>query len=86
MANFNEIINGDKPVLIDFHAVWCGPCKMMGPILQDVSRKVGGRDKILKIDVDKNLKVAVKYWSRMPDGILGDLLELVSGILELHRK
>lgn len=61
MANFNQIINSDKPVLIDFYATWCGPCKMMGPILKDVSKKVGGRAKVLKVDVDKNPKVAAKY-------------------------
>ena len=61
MANFNQIINSDKPVLIDFYATWCGPCKMMGPILQDVSKKVGGKATVLKIDVDKNPKVAAKY-------------------------
>lgn len=61
MADFNQIIKSDTPVLIDFFATWCGPCKMMGPILQDVSRQVGDTARVLKIDVDRNPQVAAKY-------------------------
>lgn len=61
MATFNEIINGDVPVLVDFFADWCGPCKMMSPILQDVSRQLGSSVKILKVDVDKNQNAARVY-------------------------
>ncbi len=61
MAKFSELINGDKPVLIDFSAEWCGPCKMMAPILKDVAKSMNGKIRILKIDVDRNPKVAAKY-------------------------
>lgn len=61
MSNFNNIINSGKPVLVDFYAEWCQPCKMMAPVLQDVARQVGDNARILKIDVDKNPKAVALY-------------------------
>ncbi|ARV07256.1 thioredoxin [Polaribacter sp. SA4-10] len=64
MSKFSEIINQDKPVLVDFFAEWCGPCKMMSPILKEVKDSLEGGVSIIKIDVDKNQSLAAKYQVR----------------------
>ena len=61
---FQELIDGDTPVLVDFFAVWCGPCKMMQPILEDTSKQLGAKVKILKVDVDRNPLAASKFQVR----------------------
>jgi thioredoxin 1 len=64
MSKFNDIIKGNTPVLIDFSAEWCQPCKMMPPILKDVKKQLGDRIRILKVDVDRNPAIAQKYQIR----------------------
>jgi len=58
---FSELIHSDKPVLVDFSAEWCGPCRMLAPVLDDVKRRVGDRATIFKLDVDRNPLVASTY-------------------------
>jgi len=61
MSKFNDIINESRPVLVDFYADWCQPCKMVAPILSEVKKSMGEKVRIIKIDVDKNPAIAAKY-------------------------
>ena len=63
-ANFNQIISEKEPVLVDFYADWCQPCKMVTPILKQVKDDLGEKVKIVKINIDKNLNISAKYGIR----------------------
>lgn len=61
MESFEDIIKGDKPVLVDFFATWCGPCKALSPTIEAVGKELYGKVRVLKIDVDRNEPVAIQY-------------------------
>ena len=89
MATFSELINGNKPVLVDFYATWCGPCKMMTPILETLKKDIGDTAVIIKIDVDKNPQTAATYQVQgVPTLILfkqGKVLWRQSGVVQSNQ-
>ena len=87
MENFNDIINSDQLTLVDFFATWCGPCKMMHPVLEQLKDKMGESIRIIKIDVDKNNSLAMNYRVQSVPTLMlfrkGEMLWRQSGALPL---
>ena len=87
--SFNALIEGEQPVLVDFFATWCGPCKSMNPILEDTAKQLGSKVKIIKVDIDKNPQVASKYHVKgVPTLILfrkGQTVWRTSGVLPTYQ-
>lgn len=85
-SNFKDIIDSETPVLVDFYADWCGPCKLLAPILKEVKSELGEKVKIVKIDVDKNQPLAAQFQVRgVPTMILfknGKQIWRQSGVLQ----
>jgi thioredoxin 1 len=61
MESFKELINSEKPVLVDFYADWCGPCKAMSPVIQEVAKATQGKARVIKVDIDKSVQAAQAY-------------------------
>ena len=82
---FNDLIKSDKPVLVDFTAVWCGPCKMMKPVLEELHQKMGNEVRIIKVDIDQSPQAAAYYNVKsVPTLILfqnGNILWRQSGVI-----
>ena len=86
--SFSEIINSSTPTLVDFYADWCGPCKTMAPMLEELKQKVGDNAKIIKINVDKNEKLSAVYKTQSIPTLLlfknGKVLWRQSGVVPIQ--
>lgn len=86
MENFNELINSPIPVLVDFFATWCGPCKMMKPILEEVKRMKEDKVRIIKIDVDTHNQLAAQYQIQSVPTLMifknGEMVWRQSGVMQ----
>jgi len=83
-TNFEEIINTDKPVLVDFWAEWCGPCRMIGPVVEELATEYEGKALIAKVDVDSNPNLSIKYGIRSIPALMifknGTVVEKMVGV------
>ncbi len=88
MEKFNEMINGELLTLVDFFATWCGPCKMMHTILEQLKEKMGDDIRILKVDVDKNEALSMQYRIQSVPTLMlfkkGEMLWRQSGAMSLN--
>lgn len=89
MSKFNNLINGDTPVFVDFSAEWCQPCKMMPPILKQVKKEMGDKLRIIKVDVDKNAAIAGRYGiQNIPTFLIfkkGNVVFRQSGVMQVNQ-
>jgi thioredoxin 1 len=88
MESFSQLINSEKPVLVDFYADWCGPCKAMSPVIQEVAKAVQGKARVIKVDIDKSVKASQTYQVQaVPTFIIfknGRIIWRHSGMIDKH--
>jgi thioredoxin 1 len=87
-GNFSSLVNSEKLTFVDFSAEWCGPCKTMAPILQDLKSRVGDKARIIKIDIDRNPQAAAAYQVQSVPTLMlfknGNVLWRQSGVVPAH--
>lgn len=88
MKQFDELIKREKPVLVDFYATWCGPCRVMSPILEDLRKTVGDKALIIKVDVDEEEELSLRYNVQSVPTLMifkkGELVWRETGIPQAH--